>query len=185
MSLFGRKEKQELEFLRSQMTPQQLEAADLAMKIKSAREELADITAKIAKESSALSKLKKQVIETDERVLLQSFGFYVPHYAYTTSDEYKEKLSSVRAQQKELVKSKCATTGRTDWEVNGSKSKGAKMVRDMQKLLLRAFNAENYALCFVCVRRAEECVAPQQFSVFYRFVRMRTIRRIFTAINVK
>ena len=142
MSLFGRKEKQELEFLRSQMTPQQLEAADLAMKIKSAREELADITAKIAKESSALSKLKKQVIETDERVLLQSFGFYVPHYAYTTSDEYKEKLSSVRAQQKELVKSKCATTGRTDWEVNGSKSKGAKMVRDMQKLLLRAFNAE-------------------------------------------
>ena len=40
MSLFGRKEKQELEFLRSQMTPQQLEAADLAMKIKSAREEL-------------------------------------------------------------------------------------------------------------------------------------------------
>ena len=99
MSLFGRKEKQELEFLRSQMTPQQLEAADLAMKIKSAREELADITAKIAKESSALSKLKKQVIETDERVLLQSFGFYVPHYAYATSDEYKEKLSSVRAQQ--------------------------------------------------------------------------------------
>lgn len=142
MSLFGRKEKQELEFLRSQMTPQQLEAADLAMKIKSAREELADITAKIEKESSALSKLKKQVIETDERVLLQSFGFYVPHYAYATSDEYKEKLSSVRAQQKELVKGKCATTGRTDWEVNGSKSKGAKMVRDMQKLLLRAFNAE-------------------------------------------
>ena len=142
MSLFGRKEKQELEFLRSQMTPQQLEAADLAMKIKSAREELADITAKIAKESSTLSELKKQVIETDERVLLQSFGFYVPHYAYATSDEYKEKLSSVRAQQKELVKSKCATTGRTDWEVNGSKSKGAKMVRDMQKLLLRAFNAE-------------------------------------------
>ena len=65
MSLFGRKEKQELEFLRSQMTPQQLEAADLAMKIKSAREELADITAKIAKESSALSKLKKQVNEYD------------------------------------------------------------------------------------------------------------------------
>ena len=68
MSLFGRKEKQELEFLRSQMTPQQLEAADLTMKIKSAREELADITAKIAKESSTLSELKKQVIETDERI---------------------------------------------------------------------------------------------------------------------
>ena len=54
MSLFGRKEKQELAFLRSQMTPQQLEVADLTMKIKSAQEELADITAKIAKESSAL-----------------------------------------------------------------------------------------------------------------------------------
>ena len=49
----------------------------------------------------------------------------------------------------------------------------------------RPADYENYALCFVCVRRAEECVAPQQFSVFYRFVRMRTIRRVFTAINVK
>ena len=161
MSLFGRKEKQELEFLRSQMTPQQLEVADLTMKIKSAQEELADITAKIAKESSALSELKEQVIETDERVLLQSFGFYVPHYAYATSDEYKEKLASVRAQQKELVKSKCATTGRTDWEVNGSKSKGTKMVRDMQKLLLRAFNAEcDDAIEHIRFNNIEACESP-------------------------
>ena len=142
MSLFGKKEKKELEFLRSQMSPQQLESADLAAKIKSAQDELADITAKIGEASSTLDNLKNQIVETDERVLLQSFGFYVPHYPYATSDEYKEKLSSIRAQQKELVKSKCATTGRTDWTVNGSKSKGSKMVRDMQKLLLRAFNAE-------------------------------------------
>lgn len=59
MSLFGRKEKQELEFLRSQMTPQQLESADLAAKIKSAQDELADITAKIGEASFSLRELKK------------------------------------------------------------------------------------------------------------------------------
>ena len=89
-----------------------------------------------------LDELKSQIIETDEKVLLQSFGFFTPHYIYDTSEEYKVAIHNVRDEQKALVKKKSAVSGSTAWEVNGNKAQGKKMVTDMQKLLLRAFNAE-------------------------------------------
>ena len=41
-----------------------------------------------------------------------------------------------------MIKDKTAVTGATNWQVNGSAAQGRKMVANMQKLLLRAFNAE-------------------------------------------
>ena len=56
--------------------------------------------------------------------------------------DYKEELAKIRSKQKELIKNKTAVSGATEWTVNGSASKGKKMVSDTQKLLLRAFNTE-------------------------------------------
>lgn len=92
--------------------------------------------------SAKLSDLKAQIIQTDETVLLQSFGLYEPHYAFATSAEYKDRLDKIRKTQKSMIKDGTACTGSQDWTVNGSASKGKKMVKDMQKLLLRAFNSE-------------------------------------------
>ena len=64
------------------------------------------------------------------------------HFAFSNSTEYKDELTKVRTQQKECIKAGRAATGRDDWAVNGDKRKGAKMIHDMQKLLLRAFNCE-------------------------------------------
>lgn len=99
------------------------------------KEELASVNAELALQ-------KKLLIETKEEVLLQSFGLYEPHYDFATSDQYKERLDTIRHQQKEMIKSGRAATGSTTWAVNGSAAKGQKMVKDMQKLLLRAFNSE-------------------------------------------
>lgn len=41
-----------------------------------------------------------------------------------------------------MIKAKTAVSGNMNWTVNGNASKGKKMVSDMQKLLLRAFNSE-------------------------------------------
>ena len=41
-----------------------------------------------------------------------------------------------------MIKNEIAIVGNINWTVDGSKAKGAKMVRDIQKLLLRAFNSE-------------------------------------------
>ena len=58
------------------------------------------------------------------------------------SEAYKERLNKIRETQKALIKNGQAVTGNMNWTVNGSKSEGKKMVKDMQKLLLRAFNSE-------------------------------------------
>ena len=44
-----------------------------------------------------------------------------------------------------MIKGKSAATCETEWTVEGSKSKGRKMVNDQIKLLLRAFNGESDA----------------------------------------
>ena len=41
-----------------------------------------------------------------------------------------------------MIKDKVAVSGNANWQVNGSTTKGRKMVSDTQKLLLRAFNSE-------------------------------------------
>lgn len=149
MSLFGKKEKEEIARLRAQMTPEQLDLADLTGKISLAHSQLEKIESEIEvaelrlrQAELQLNVAKQQIVETDEAVLLQSFGIYTPHYSYAVSDEYKEQIQNIRTRQKDMIKNGQAVTGYDNWAVNGSASKGKKMVKDMQKLLLRAYNAE-------------------------------------------
>lgn len=101
-----------------------------------------ELNKQISSSSDKLKKLLSQVVETNETVLLQSFGLYEPKYDFASSTLYKDRLAEIRKNQKEMIKSRTATTGNTDWTVNRSKVEGYKMVKDMQKLLLRAFNIE-------------------------------------------
>jgi hypothetical protein len=61
--------------------------------------------------------------------------------------QIKDRLDRVRMSQKVLIKSGGAASGNLDWEVNGKKSEGKKLVGDMMKLLIRSFNNE----CDYCV----------------------------------
>lgn len=135
MSLFGISEKKEIERLKAQLSPDQRQLDELSKQVQAARAELQQL-------QSQVRAAKEQLIETDENALLQSFGIYTPHYSYTTSDEYKAKLQEIRNQQKLAIKNGQAVAGNENWQVNGSAAKGRKMVHDMQKLLLRAYNAE-------------------------------------------
>lgn len=85
---------------------------------------------------------KTMIIETDEVILMQEFGLYQPKYDFANSDTYKERLSNIRNTQKNLIKQGAATTANMNWLVDNSATKGKKMVADMQKLLIRAFNSE-------------------------------------------
>lgn len=149
MSLFGRKEKKELEELRS-MVPQEVnQVIELQKKL----DELKKETDKQAKElhelwnsceskKKELEQIKSEIVETREEVLYQEFGLYTPRYNLMKADDYKAKLLEIRADQKEMIRAGNAVTGNVNWQVNGSMAKGKKMVSDTQKLLLRAFNAE-------------------------------------------
>lgn len=85
---------------------------------------------------------RKTLIETDEVVLMQEFGLYKPKYDFVNSDKYKEALTNIRNTQKRLIKEGNAATATTDWLVDNNATKGRKMVTDMQKLIIRAFNSE-------------------------------------------
>ncbi len=162
--LFKGKENKQLKSriaeLEAMLTPEMQDAIQLQKHIAEQKEELeklkkqsADMqTASAKKESetkqalrlleSQIKQAKVELIETEEEVLMQSFGLYKPHFAFANSTGYKEELASVREQQKTFVKLGKAATGNEGWTVNGDKRKGTKMIHDMQKLLIRAFNCE-------------------------------------------
>lgn len=74
--------------------------------------------------------------------MFESFGLYTPRYNFSKAEEYKQRLDALRKDQKAMISNNTAVLGATNWTVNGSASQGNKMVKDMQKLLLRAFNSE-------------------------------------------
>lgn len=142
MSLFGLKEKKEIERLRATLSPKQVELADLQGALEEARKTLATVTAQREQEVQKLDALRAQLVQTEEELNLQSFGIYKPRYDLMRADDYRARLMEIRAQQKEMIKAKTAVTGVTNWTVNNNAAQGRKMVSDMQKLLLRAFNSE-------------------------------------------
>ena len=156
MSLFGRKEKEEIarlnaemQSMRETMPSESHTLDDINREIVAAREELVRVQKNLESRQDELDdamrelqKAREELVETDEEVLMQSFGLYTPRYSFMKADEYKARLLEIRAKQKTMIKEKNATSASSNWSVNNSKSKGRKMVSDMQKLLLRAFNAE-------------------------------------------
>ncbi|HBI62459.1 MAG TPA: DUF4041 domain-containing protein [Lachnospiraceae bacterium] len=144
------------ESLKELMTPEVRDAFHIKQEISrlqsvkaSEEEKLAGLQSAITSKNSELSQLdyaiqekKKNLISMDDEILVQEFGLYKPQYDFASALDYKEALAEIRSEQKALIKNKQAVTGNTQWQVNGSASKGQKMVNDTQKLLLRAFNVE-------------------------------------------
>lgn len=162
--LFKAKENEQLKSriseLEGMLTPEMRDSLVLAEKIKEQEIQLAklqkDFTktqviqeAQSKKAQDRLSDLNAQIkqasvdlVQTEETVLLQSFGLYKPRFQFANATGYKEELDKIRAKQKESIKNGTAATGNDGWTVNGDARKGAKMIHDMQKLLIRAFNTE-------------------------------------------
>jgi hypothetical protein len=83
-----------------------------------------------------------EIIQLDEQMLLQSFGFYKPQYDLATSDLYNRRLENVRTQQARMIKDGTACHGATTWTVNNSQKEGERLIKDYVKLILRSFNNE-------------------------------------------
>ena len=132
--------------LTAEIQSKRVELDALERQLEEARERSAQ---ELGKQSVELSNLlgriqaaRAELVETDEEVLMQTVGLYTPRFDFANSSLYKEQLASVRQQQKEMVKKGEAVTGNSGLSYEGSLKKGQKVVRDTQKLLLRAFNLE-------------------------------------------
>lgn len=142
--------------LKEQITPEmkdffllQQKIQELQTTISSREKEITELDNVIQQKNNTISSLeatisdkKSKIVFFNDEILVQEFGLYTPRYDFANSSMYKDKLSAVRARQKECIKNGTALSGNANWTVNGSLSQGKKMVKDMQKLLLRAFNSE-------------------------------------------
>lgn len=104
-------------------------------KIKRYSKEVLDLERKI-------DSLKKELVNTEDQLYFESFGLYEPHYAFTSSNEYKEKLNDERKSQKSLIKNKEAAVILNPMLLNNSKAKGKVMQNRNIKIILRSFNNE-------------------------------------------
>lgn len=139
----------ELEDTKKLLTPEMMDACNLEKHIRELQSKENAINESINKANNDLDEIKAKVdaqqkllVDIEEQLLYQDFALYKPKYDFANSEKYKKELEGIRDLQKELIKNGNAVTGNMNWTVDGSKSKGNKMVKDMQKLLLRAFNSE-------------------------------------------
>ncbi len=86
--------------------------------------------------------LRKEILVLEDTKELESFSVYVPKYDFPESSYFSNKITEIRNSQKEMIKNKIAATGDTNFTLNNSKKEGQKMMNDVIKLLLRAFNNE-------------------------------------------
>lgn len=135
--------------LEAMLTPEMRDLTQLRATIRAHEKTLLDLNAQCSARQDELTSIQSQIaqartdlVETRDEVLMQSFGMYRPRYSFANATGYKDELAKIRTRQKEMIKSGGAATGATGWAVNGDAKKGAKMIADMQKLLIRAFNAE-------------------------------------------
>jgi hypothetical protein len=90
----------------------------------------------------AAGKDSSDVIELNDQRVLQDVGIYRYHHPLENAALYKERLAQLDAQINEVVKASKAVLAADMFTFNGSLAKGRKMVADLSKLMLRAYNAE-------------------------------------------
>lgn len=106
----------------------------------------------------------------DESIELAELGFYKPHFDFDTSEEFKETIAGVLAEQKAMVRGKTAITCTTQWTVDGDKTKGKVMTDKGIRLVARAFNNE-----------CEAAIANTRWNNAERM--LQRIQKAFDAIN--
>lgn len=118
------------------------EKNSLKLEISESRKIIDQLKSDRDKIQTEIENKSKQIYDLDMDLYVQDFGLYSPKYNFSTALGYKDRLDEIRNEQKELIKSNKAANFSTNWTVDGSKSKGAKMVKDTIKMMLRAYNGE-------------------------------------------
>jgi regulator of protease activity HflC (stomatin/prohibitin superfamily) len=101
------------------------------------------LLARIAELEAALAQTTSGgVIELSDQRVLQDVGIYRYHHPLESAAAYKERPADLEGQIDEIVRAARAVLAADLFTFDGSLAKGRKMVADLSKLMLRAYNAE-------------------------------------------
>jgi hypothetical protein len=105
-------------------------------------EAAAHLAADVTTLRAELASLEAQIVAAGDVMLLQEVGVYHYSHPLDSAPEYKALIEDVESRMTASVKAGRAVTGTSKWAINGSEKEGAKMVADLGKLMLRAYNNE-------------------------------------------
>jgi hypothetical protein len=103
------------------------------------RDRIAELEAALAR---ARGEADPSVIDLDDQRVLQDVGIYRYHHPLESAAAYKDRLESLESEMDVVIKSGRAVLAADMFTFSGSLAKGRKMVADLSKLMLRAYNAE-------------------------------------------
>lgn len=107
------------------------------------KEQIEEASGRRDKLQAEVDALSSRVVAMEEAELLQEVGIYEYRHPLDDAVSYQDALKDLKSQFKVMTKKDGgAVHATTDWQVNGSKAQGRKMVNQTSKLLLRAYNAE-------------------------------------------
>lgn len=117
---------------------------------KQAADIMKDVNAKMEETQKKLDEVKQKEQQLDKELeeiqYLQECGFYTDLnqlvFTYGSSQEYKDAIQENLDKQKEMIKEREVAKCTTRWQVEGSYTKGDKMVKDQIALMVRCFNSE-------------------------------------------
>lgn len=152
----GKEYKQQVEFwqreyysIKQLLTPEMQDVYNLNQKILQLQQEkeaiqqnVQTLNDTVLQLNESIEEKRKEIVCLDDDILVQEFGLYKPYFDFASALDYKEELAKIRNIEKSLIKNGAAVSGSTNWQVNGNSAHGKRMVKDTQKLLLRAFNNE-------------------------------------------
>lgn len=130
-----------LQKLTDEIEIKKVDLAKLEQQIKKGKEVIS-LDTELSQKRNELAQLNEEIAVVNGSLNLQEFGFFERQYSFSDSTKYKDKLDSLRMQQKSMVKN--GTAGRiiTPMLLDNSKSKGKAMQNQLIKAALRGFNGE-------------------------------------------
>nr|WP_240322688.1 DUF4041 domain-containing protein [Austwickia chelonae] len=107
------------------------------------------LRARIARLEAELSAARSQhhgtvgdMVQLDDQRALQDVGIYRYHHPLEDSPAYKARLDDIEARIDAMIKDRQAVLAADMFTWNGSLARGRQLVRDLSRLMLRAYNAE-------------------------------------------
>jgi hypothetical protein len=134
--------------LREQLVVKEREAGDLVERVAGLEHALALAEERARVSAHPESDSSGEVIETDDRLVLQEVGIYTYRHRLDDAVAYRDRLTALQEEMRAAVKEGTAIVASDMFSYNNSLAKGRKMTADFGKLMLRAYNAE----ADICVR---------------------------------
>lgn len=119
-----------------------MDAIQIAASTRELMEQKVNLQIQCNQLQTQLTAAEARLVETDEIHMLQEMGLYEFKHRLEDAVAYKSALSQLRDNIKTLAKNDAAVTSNVSWSIGNDAKAGAKMAKDVSKLMLRAYNSE-------------------------------------------